>query len=83
VAQVTENSTGTHVSEETQRESILDAAIACFSELGYDRTSLDHIAARCGLPVSTVSGHFATTADIQDALIATWAERLSAWITNA
>ena len=83
MAEVAQNPIGKHVALETQREVIIDAAIACFNEFGYDRTSLDTIASRCGLPVSVVSQHFASKADIQTALIATWAEQLSAWITNA
>jgi AcrR family transcriptional regulator len=72
-----------NVPPETQREKILDAAIACFTEFGYDGTSVDAIAARCGLPMSAVSQHFAGKADIRNALFALWSERLSAWISSA
>jgi len=72
-----------NIPAETQREMILDAAISCLTELGYDRTSVDAIAARCGLPRSAVSEHFAGEADIRAALLALWSERLSSWITSA
>jgi TetR/AcrR family transcriptional repressor of mexJK operon len=72
-----------HIPPETEREAILNASTACFMELGYDGTSLDAIAARSGLPKSAVSQHFAGKAEIQAALFALWAERLSAWISSA
>jgi AcrR family transcriptional regulator len=72
-----------HVPPETQREKILDAAAACFTELGYDGTSVDAIADRSGLPKSAVSQHFTGKADIRTALFALWSERLSAWISSA
>jgi TetR/AcrR family transcriptional repressor of mexJK operon len=72
-----------HNSPETERDAILDASAACFLELGYDGTTVDAIAARCGLPKSTVSQHFAGKAEIRTALYALWSERLSAWISSA
>ena len=72
-----------HVQPETQREQILDAAIACFTDLGYDATSVEDIATRCGLPMSVISQHFTGKADIRSALFALWSERLSAWISSA
>jgi len=72
-----------HISPETERETILDASTACFMELGYDGTSVEAIAARSGLPMSTVSRHFAGKAEIRTALYALWSERLSAWISSA
>jgi AcrR family transcriptional regulator len=71
------------VPPEEERQQILDAAIACFTELGYERTSLDAIAARARLPASTVSRHFADMTDVRAAVIALWSERLSAWVTSA
>ena len=76
-------SMGKHVPPETQRERILDAATACFTELGYDGMSVDAIAARSGLPESAVFQHFAGKADIRTALLERWSERLSAWISSA
>jgi AcrR family transcriptional regulator len=72
-----------HAPPETQREAILDAAAVCFTELGYNRTSLAAIAARCGLPEAVVAGQFARMDDIRTALYALWSERLSAWISSA
>jgi len=78
-----EESMGKDVSAETQRAEILEAAMACFTELGYDGTSIDAIAARSGLPASAVSWHYAGKAEIRRALFALWSERLSAWISSA
>ena len=72
-----------HLPPETQRERILDAAAACFTELGYDTTSIEAIASRSGLPIGAVAEHFAGKADIRAALFALWSERLTAWITSA
>ena len=74
---------GKHAPPETQREEILDAALACFMELGYDGTSIDAIAARSGLPKSVVSRHFAGRAEMRAALLSLWSERLSGWISSA
>jgi AcrR family transcriptional regulator len=74
---------GRHVAPETQRERILNVATVCFTELGYDRTPVDAIAARCGLSESVVRQHFADKVDIRTALFALWSERLSAWISSA
>jgi TetR/AcrR family transcriptional repressor of mexJK operon len=72
-----------HIPPEIEREAILDASTACFMEFGYDGTSLEAIAARSGLPMSTVSQHFAGKAEIRSALYVLWSERLSAWISSA
>jgi AcrR family transcriptional regulator len=71
------------VDREVQREAILDAAIACITDLGYDRTSLEVVAERAGLPVQTISLYFSNMADVRLALFALWGERLSAWICYA
>jgi AcrR family transcriptional regulator len=68
---------------EVQREEILNAAMACFNEYGYDATTFDAIAARSGLAATTVSVHFADKSEIRSSLFAMWSERLSAWLTNA
>lgn len=65
------------------RAEILDAAMACFMEIGFDAASIDAIAARSGLPKTTVSHHFADRAEIRTALLAHWSERLSGWISYA
>jgi AcrR family transcriptional regulator len=74
---------GKDVSDEAARQEILDAAMACFTELGYDGTTIDAIAARPGLAGSTVRRHFAGKVEIRDALVALWSERLSGWMTSA
>jgi AcrR family transcriptional regulator len=71
------------LSPETEREAILNASTACFMDFGYDGTSVEAIATRSGLPMSTVSQHFAGKAEIRSALYALWSERLSAWISSA
>ncbi len=74
---------GKPVPPEIQREEILEAAMACFTELGYDDASIGAIAARCGLAESAVSRHFAGKAEIRNALLALWSERLSGWVSSA
>jgi AcrR family transcriptional regulator len=71
------------MSEEEERDAILDAAIACFMEIGYDASSLAAIAMRCALPETAVRRFFPTKADVRSALFALWSERLSAWICYA
>jgi AcrR family transcriptional regulator len=68
---------------EVLREEILNAAMACFNEYGYDATTVEAIAARSGLPAAVVSGLFADKSEIKSSLIAIWSERLSAWLANA
>ena len=65
------------------REQILDAAIASFTELGYDRTSVDDIAARAGLSPAEVSHHFTDKAEIRAALNDVMSELLSGWMASA
>jgi AcrR family transcriptional regulator len=65
------------------REQILDAATACFIELGYDRTSIDDIAARSGLSRAQINRHFASETEIRAALVEVWSELLSAWMGSA
>ncbi len=40
------------------RERLLDAAIECFLEKGYDETTVDQIAARADVARATVFNHF-------------------------
>ena len=65
------------------RERILDAAMACFTERGYDRTSVDDIAARAGLSPSEVHDHFADKAEIRLAVSRVMSELLSGWMASA
>lgn len=66
-----------------QREAILEAALSCFGEFGYERTTMEDIAARSGLPAAAVAALFPDKASIRAALLSSWSEILSAWITNA
>lgn len=68
---------------ESQRDAILEAAMACFNESGYERTTLEDIAERAGLPLEVVSSHFPARADVMQGLYTLWSERLSAWIVYA
>ena len=65
------------------REQILDAAIASFTELSYDRTSVDDIAARAGLSPAEVNHHFADKTEIRAALNDVMSELLSGWMASA
>jgi len=49
-----------------KRDAVLDAAQACFLELGYAATSMDQVAARAGVSKATIYAHF----DGKDALFA-------------
>jgi AcrR family transcriptional regulator len=68
---------------EVETEQILEAAIACFTELGYEATTVDAIAERSGFSPAIVARHFPDKAAIRASLLDLWSERLSAWITNA
>jgi len=48
------------VKTETRREAILEVAAQVFQELGYERTSMDEIAARMGGSKVTLYGYFAS-----------------------
>jgi len=52
-----------------KRESVLDAAQACFLELGYAATSMDLVAARAGVSKATIYAHFASKEDLFAAVI--------------
>ncbi len=65
------------------REQIVDAAMACFTERGYDRTSVDDIAARSGLSPSEIHDHFADKAEIRLAVSSFMSELLSGWMASA
>jgi len=76
-------STSEQVSPASIREQILDAAVACFLERGYDRTSLDDIAARSGFSTAEIRSHFADKAEIHSALLEVMSELLSGWMASA
>ncbi len=65
------------------RAQILDAAMICFLERGYDRTTVDDIAAQSGLSTAEIQRHFADTAEIHSALFEVWSELFSGWMASA
>ncbi len=65
------------------REQIVDAAMACFTERGYDRTSVDDIAARSGFSTVEIHQHFADKAEIRLAVSQVMSELLSGWMASA
>ena len=65
------------------REQIVDAAMACFTERGYDRTSVDDIAVRAGLSPAEVHDHFADKAEIRQGVSRVMSELLSGWMASA
>jgi len=56
--------------KERSRLLILDAAAATISEIGYDATTIDMVAARAGLTRKTAYNLFASKEDIADQLVA-------------
>jgi AcrR family transcriptional regulator len=54
--------------EETRRE-ILDAALACFSEVGYHETAISDIAGRVGIAQGTFYRYFQSKRDIVDEVL--------------
>ena len=51
------------------RERILDAALQCFAEQGYSRTSLRQLAAHVGIRAPSLYNHFANKREIMQALL--------------
>ncbi|MEN3975080.1 helix-turn-helix domain-containing protein [Emcibacter sp. SYSU 3D8] len=49
---------------ESARETILRAAVACFVEVGYARTTMSEVAKHAGVTRGQVQHHFATTRDL-------------------
>src|ERR1700761_2953668 len=54
--------------EETRRE-ILDAALGCFSEVGYHETAISDIAGRVGIAQGTFYRYFQSKRDIVDEVL--------------
>ena len=53
----------------TTRERILDAALECFAEQGYSRTSMRALAARVEMRAPSLYNHFASKREIMQALL--------------
>ena len=51
------------------RERILDAALQCFAEQGYSRTSLRQLAAHVGIRAPSLYNHFTNKREIMQALL--------------
>ena len=52
-----------------KRSAILDAAQACFLELGYSNTSMDMVATRAAVSKATIYAHFASKDELFGAII--------------
>jgi AcrR family transcriptional regulator len=54
---------------EGSRNRLLDAAVEVFAQRGYQRATIDHIAAEAGLSKGTVYWHFSSKAELFQALL--------------
>jgi AcrR family transcriptional regulator len=61
----------------SREPEILDAALACFAELGYDATRVRHIARRAGVSEAALYRHHPSKEAVAEALFATHMARLS------
>src|SRR4051812_40505721 len=52
----------------SRRSEIMDAALACFGERGYEETTIEEIRARSGASVGSIYHHFGGKDRIADAL---------------
>lgn len=60
--------TGAEANRRDRRREILDAALACFTELGYQQTTIEHIRARSGASTGSIYHHFAGKEQLAAAL---------------
>jgi AcrR family transcriptional regulator len=61
----------------SREAEILDAALACFAELGYDATRVRHIARRAGVSEAALYRHHPSKEAVAQALFATHMARLA------
>jgi AcrR family transcriptional regulator len=72
----------TNPGDDAERDTILDAALWCFTSIGEGATTIEAIAERSGLPQATVMRYFADVAAVRRGLYDLWAERMSAWAAS-
>ena len=65
------------VRTEAKRDAIVGVAAAVFGEMGFERASMDEIAARTGASKATVYGYFGSKQELFLAVIRDAAERLA------
>ena len=53
-----------------KQASILKAALAAFSQFGYDRTTIDHVAQQANVSTATLYKHFSSKADLFGGIMA-------------
>ena len=64
-----------------KRERLVVAAVACFHEGGFTRTSIAQVAARAGVPAGNVFYYFRTKDDLARAVVEDWCSLLASYLT--
>ncbi len=64
-----------------KRERLVAAALACFHEGGYTRTSIVQLARRAGVPAGNVFYYFRTKDDLARAVVEEWCRLLAFYLT--